>query len=324
MPGEEQEVVPPFSLDADRWEDTFAGRLKHIVDVFDPFKLLLSDDEVDAFMQLLDDFKAGKRAPGVTDTQLWEARNVKEALIHPDTGEALPRLFSFAAYTPMQPPILVGLCWPNAGIATVLFWQWANQSFNTCVNYCNRNAAGGLDDQTLAMSYGVAVSMGCGLAVGMGKLSTKLKNPMVKLLAPFVSVAAAGCGSLVVIRHKELETGVPVYDHEKVERGYSVKAAQAGISACCVTRVAWNIPNLLVPPFIMAALEPVVFAANPILRLPFFTVLGTVCCFCGIYPAQALFSQNATITPADMEPEFHGLLDSQGRPVDTFRYNKGL
>jgi hypothetical protein len=31
--------------------------------------------------------------------------------VHPDTGELTITPFCFAAYTPMQPPIIVGLLW---------------------------------------------------------------------------------------------------------------------------------------------------------------------------------------------------------------------
>ena len=317
-------AVPPFSLTANRHdEDTFLGRLLHIIDVFDPRKLLLSDAEIDADLKLLDDFRNGSLAPGITNEQLWNARHTREALVHPDTGKKLPTLFSFAAYTPMQPPIIVGLCWPNASTATTLFWQWANQSYNVGVNYCNRNEAGALDDRTLAMSYAGAVGVSCSIALGMGRLSTRLQQPILKLLAPFAAVSAAGITSLVFMRHKELEVGVAVRDADGKERGSSVAAAREGIAKCCVPRIVWNVPNLLIPPFVMASLEPYL-ARNPRMRLPAIAALGTCLCFVGIYPAQAIFSQKATIESHRLEPQFQGLLDEQGEPVHMFYYNKGL
>ena len=47
-------------------------------------------------------------------------------------------------------------------------------------------------------------------------------------------------------------------------------------------------------------------------------VFGTAMLLVGIYPAQAVFAQRATIDAARMEPEF------QGKGVATFVYNKGL
>ena len=35
----------------------------------------------------------------------------------------MPVLLCFAAYTPMQPPIILGLMWPNASVTNMLFWQ---------------------------------------------------------------------------------------------------------------------------------------------------------------------------------------------------------
>ena len=91
-------------------------------------------------IKLLDDFKSGKRGPNVSDRQLWEAQKIKQAIIHPDTGEKIFMPFRMSGYVPFNSPILAGLLMPNPTLAGTVFWQWLNQSHNACVNYANRNA----------------------------------------------------------------------------------------------------------------------------------------------------------------------------------------
>ena len=51
------------------------------------------------------------------------------------------------------------------------------------------------------------------------------------------------------------------------DRGSSISAAREGIAKCCVPRIVWNVPNLLIPPFVMASLEPYL-RRSPHMRLP--------------------------------------------------------
>ena len=144
--------VPRFSLTEDRYDQsTFDGRLKQIFTQLDPAKLIPGVADLEDAKLRLRRFKesqppdgsAARVLPddGCTDAQLWAARELLEARVHPDTGETIPLPLCFAAYAPMQPPIILGLCWPNASMPVSIFWQWFNQSYNVSVNYANRNAA---------------------------------------------------------------------------------------------------------------------------------------------------------------------------------------
>ena len=46
----------------------------------------------------------------------------------------------------------------------------------------------------------------------------------------------------------------------------------------------------------------------------------------GIYPAQAVFAQQATIPTSRLEPQFQGLPDpgNPGKTIEVFTFNKGL
>lgn len=65
----------------------------------------------------------------------------KQAILHPDTGEKILMPFRMSGYVPFGVPMVVGILLPNPGWATIVFWQWINQSHNACVNYANRNAS---------------------------------------------------------------------------------------------------------------------------------------------------------------------------------------
>lgn len=79
---------PPFHLNGPRFDQTtFHGRLMHFLDVIDPRTLLVSDANLQSSIKLLEDFKYGTLPPGTTSKELWEAKKIKQAIIHPDTGE---------------------------------------------------------------------------------------------------------------------------------------------------------------------------------------------------------------------------------------------
>lgn len=66
----------------------------------------------------------GQHPPGCSALDLWDARTLIEARCHADTKEQLPTAMCFAAYAPMQPPIILGMLWPGAGLGQTLFMQW--------------------------------------------------------------------------------------------------------------------------------------------------------------------------------------------------------
>ena len=59
-------------------------------------------------VKLLDDYRHGSIAPHVTDEALWEARKIKEAILHPDTNEVVPMPFRMSGFVPFGTPIVVG------------------------------------------------------------------------------------------------------------------------------------------------------------------------------------------------------------------------
>ncbi|XP_073775761.1 sideroflexin-5a isoform X14 [Danio rerio] len=120
----ESTEFPPFRLGESRFDQgSFYGRLRHFLDVIDPRTLFVSGRRLNECMKLLDQFKNGTLPPGVTNGQLWKAQKIKQAIIHPDTGEKIPMPFRMSGFVPFGTPVVVGLLLPNQTFSSTIFWQ---------------------------------------------------------------------------------------------------------------------------------------------------------------------------------------------------------
>ncbi|XP_030620599.1 sideroflexin-5b isoform X3 [Chanos chanos] len=171
----ESVACPAFQLGKPRYDQSsFLGRLRHIIDIIDPSTLLVSEKRLNECVKLLDDFKHGTLPSGVSDKQLWEAQKVKQAIIHPDTGEKIFMPFRMSGYVPFGTPIVVGLLLPNQTLASTVFWQWLNQSHNACVNYANRNATKPTPTSKFIQGYLGAVTSAVSIAIEVSHLEPEI------------------------------------------------------------------------------------------------------------------------------------------------------
>jgi len=227
-----------------------------------------------------------------------------------------------------------------------VFWQWANQSYNAGFNFANRNATVATDTGTVALSYGVATGVACGMSYGLGRVVQNLQASVgagsggvggspplsLKLLSrglPWLSVATAGMANVVAMRYKEGVEGITVTDEAGNALGTSVAAGRACLMQVALTRAALPVPILLIPPFILDAIRAGPLGAVMARSLPArFTVELTVLAFflqTALAPALALFPQRGSIRVEDLEPSFKGMKSPvTGKPIETFYYNKGV
>ncbi|VDM66482.1 unnamed protein product [Strongylus vulgaris] len=90
---------PPFRLNQPRFpQETFLGRYLHYLDVIDPSTLFVSEKRLRECVQLLNDFKMGKAT--ASDKTLWRAQQIKQAILHPDTGEKVLPPFRMSGFVP--------------------------------------------------------------------------------------------------------------------------------------------------------------------------------------------------------------------------------
>uniref|UniRef100_A0A3B4D0V9 Sidoreflexin n=1 Tax=Pygocentrus nattereri TaxID=42514 RepID=A0A3B4D0V9_PYGNA len=258
----ESAVCPAFQLGRPRYDQSsFLGRFRHFVDIIDPRTLFISETRLKECVALLDHFKHGTLPPGTTDQQLWEAQKVKQAIIHPDTGQKIFMPFRMSGYVPFGTPIVVGLLLPNQTLASTVFWQWLNQSHNACVNYANRNATKPTPTSRFIQGYLGAVTSAVSIAVGLNVLIEKSRtfNPATRLIiqrfVPFPAVASANICNVALMRHNELSEGIDVLDSNGNVVGSSRIAAKHALMETAFTRVVLPLPIFVLPPIIMAFLE---------------------------------------------------------------------
>lgn len=330
-PGNMSTAPPPFSLTTPRFDQSkFIERARHFFEVTDPRTLLTTEAELATATGLLQQFKDKCVPAGTTDAQLWKARAIRESMVHPDTGEVISPALRFSAFAPMNILIVPTMLLPStiASPLRTIGIHWFNQSYNGAVNFANRNASSEVTDSTLMKAYGAAVAASVSIALGAGAISKKVATmgrpalaTAVRATLPFTAVVAAGCLNVAMIRQSELIDGVQVEDHEGAVRGQSVAAGEQGIAKCCAARAIWNFPVMVIPPLIMAKVS---HALPQRARIPVEVALCSCLLFVAVPPALGAFAQRDEIAAVDMEPEFRGLTDSKGQPIDTFYFNKGL
>ncbi|XP_057706746.1 sideroflexin-5b isoform X3 [Corythoichthys intestinalis] len=181
----EAAACPAFRLGGSRYDQgSFLGRLRHFVDVIDPSTLFVSEKQLKDSIKLLDDFKCGTLPPGISNLQLWEAQKIKQAIIHPDTGDKIFMPFRMSGYVPFGTPIVIGLLLPNQTVVSTIIWQWLNQSHNACVNYANRNATKPTPTSRFLQGYFGAVTSAVSIAAIAETAFTRVVLPMPIFVLP--------------------------------------------------------------------------------------------------------------------------------------------
>ncbi|KAK3758994.1 hypothetical protein RRG08_005620 [Elysia crispata] len=318
---------PPFQLNKPRFDQTsFNGRLRHFLDVIDPRTLLTTSKQLEDAISLLDKYKHGNAPANTTYKQLWEAQKIKQAIIHPDTGEKIIMPFRMSGFVPFGSFIVVGMLLPNSSMRQVIFWQWLNQSHNACVNFSNRNASKPAPFKRFILGYVGAVTTAVSIAVGLNilikransfSLTTKL---LIQRLVPFPATATASTCNVLLMRNNELSEGIEVLDKQGNVVGTSQVAAKKALKETAVTRMFLPAPILLVPPMVMSFLEKRRFLIrNPRLHLPINSVVCTLAFGLALPVAIALFPQISEVKREHLEPD---LQLATRDPV--LYYNKGL
>lgn len=326
--------TPAFSLEKTRYDQSsYLGRVRHFYSITDPRTLFVGDEQLRKAQSLLKDFKENGAREGVSDDELWEARRVVESVVHPNSGEPITTPFRFSAFAPVNIAIVTTMILPSTiqSVPRTILIHWANQSYNSAVNFANRNTSNEVSRRMLGEAYCAAVGSSVSIALGATFLTKRISaaSPRWGLVVgstlPFLAVLSAGVANLCLIRRNEWQEGVAVADENGDTYGKSIVAGKQGLAKCSVARFLWNFPIMVLPSFILARL-----AAGPMKGAPKLVKLGaevavvTAFLFAGVPPALAAFPQTDSIDASKLEPQFHGLVDRSGRPIEKFYFNKGL
>lgn len=309
-------------------QSTWWGRYRHFLNVTDPRTLFTTKKQIQDALDVLNRYSAGEH---IEEEQVWAAQKIKDAIVHPDTGENIPALFRVSAFAPVNMAVAFGLLLPNPGMASILFWQWANQSYNVCLNYANRNASSEMSNVQLMQAYGVAVGVSCSLALGLSEFvkRTRWLAPGIKAIAnrfvPFVGVASAGAANCFAMRAIEMRDGIDVLDEHGRSHGKSQSAGRLAVGKTAFSRVAVSAAALTIQPIVMSLLERRgMFARSPRLYQPINFAVINFSLFAGIPASIALFPQVCSVPARRLESRFHTMRDENGAPITKFYYNKGL
>ncbi len=308
-------------------QNTYLGRVRRFMDVTDPRTLLTSAAELKAAESTL---AAYARGAGVSMEEVWRAQKVYSAVVHPDTGNTIFPLFRMSAFGPVNVVITAGMLVPNPSTASVVFWQWVNQSFNVAVSHSNRNASNEMPPSQLASAYAAAVTVSSGLAVGLGKLVEKVPvstvtRGMMRKFVPAVAVSAASVTNLYLMRRNEVAKGISVTDEDGRVLGTSCVAGKHAVMQGAVSRIAICLSVLGVPPVIMAGLQRTAFLrARPKMESAVqLGVIGVTVIAC-LPLTIGLFPQRAILPTSSLEPGLRDLKRGNGEHMQHVFFNRGL
>jgi len=317
-------AVPEYSSTGCRYDQsTYAGRLAHFREMVSPTTLLVGDDELNAKIDLLKRFEKGE-ATDATNAELWDAKRVKDAIIHPVSGEKMFLPGRMSAFVPVNTIPTAGML-VAATPAQTIFWQWMNQSVNVMCNYVNRSGAS-VDWAQLAQAYGLAVGVSCTIAVGAGKI-VQSGPPWVKRLGiavPYAAVVSAGAANVAFTRMPEMQSGVPIAAPDGTQLGVSKAAAQSAVVNTVLSRnLLLPIAPMLLPPLLNAAVRSVV-PLGPIAAAVAETCFVAGSIYGALPVAIAVFPQEMKIDTSVLEPEFQNAVDASGKKIEYVLCNKGL
>ncbi|PSK51751.1 hypothetical protein B9Z65_3018 [Elsinoe australis] len=199
--------------------DTYWGRVKESAKISDPRTLFTSQASLEHAKSLITAYKQNKIQH--MTPELWEAKKVVDATLHPDTGEPVFLPFRMSCFVLSNLVVTGGMLTPNLSTAGTLGWQITNQSLNVGINASNANKSTPLSTSGLVKSYLLAVSASCSVALGLNALVPRLKNvsPSSKIvltrLVPFAAVASAGILNVFLMRGEEIRRGIDIYPAKK-------------------------------------------------------------------------------------------------------------
>jgi tricarboxylate carrier len=295
---------PQFELNKPRFpQETFLGRYLHYIDLIDPRTLFLSEEKVNASLNLLKTYAENPKTFKASNEDLWRAQKVKQAIFHPDTNEKVFPAFRMSGFVPFGFVTVTGMLLPNPSWPTLLFWQWANQSHNACVNYANRNASKEQPFQIYVKAYVAAVSAAIGVSSGLTYLIRNSKNitPAKKLIiqrfVPLPATSLASTLNVLCMRGPEINTGIEVFEESGKCVGTSKVAAKRAVTETAMTRAFLPVPLLLLPPCIMPFFEKnKVVRTKPLVHLFVNAVVCTISFAFSLPIALALFPQQSSVS----------------------------
>lgn len=238
---------------------------------------------------------------------------MKNATFHPDTGEMILLPFRFSCFVPTNMAVIAGMLIPNPSTATLLFWQFTNQSINVMFNYHNANKSKPMSMTEAATAHAAAVAVSCSVAYKLNKIKM---GRIFSALIPFVAVSTASATNVFLMRYKELVHGISISDDNGNKMGESRVAAMSALSQVALSRVAIAFPCLTIPPLFLNFFKPKY-------KTPWNLALICASLSLALPLAIGIFPQESRVPVESLEKNFHNLYNGTER-ITHVRFNKGL
>jgi len=319
-----------YNVDAPRWDQsTFYGRVRHFAAVTDPSVVFVSTRKLVEAKQLLQHYKNRTEPASTTLSDLYRAQKYFGSAFHPDTGDLQNIAGRMCANVYGSTALCGGMMIFYRSVPGVLFWQWANQSFNALVNYTNRNAKSDLTTTDLLVAYSSAVTGALTVALGLKNyLAKQAASATLQRLVPLAAVCVANFINIPLMRQNEIKNGLVVCNEDGKEIGYSQTAAVKAVSLVALSRNVIAFPSMFLTPFIVDAMcrkspwfnRNLKYLNIPVQLALVFVLFGSmVPVGCGLFPQRNSLEVNSM---RYWEPENYQRFKKMG--VETVYFNKGL
>eukprot|EP00756_Hemistasia_phaeocysticola_P052911 Hpha_TRINITY_DN2823_c0_g1::TRINITY_DN2823_c0_g1_i1::g.171343::m.171343 len=318
-----QEPAPPFTRNGDRWDQsTLIGRVKGMFMRCDPSTLLYSSADIRAAQEQLKTPKGDR-----SDDEMWRIRQVVESSVHPVTDAVVPQPARMAGYVPYNGPICVAMV-VSSGTGPLLFWNWANQTVNAALNYCNNSGADS-DSGSAVRSYVIAVSSALavvyGLSTGVRRFAPEAMRSKLLRFTAFPACVVASSLNCYIVRRPEITVGLPLQDADGrpfLEGKTSSVAAEKAVMETVKSRMALQVPVYFFPAVVLATPPGAALMAA---GGPMATFVSTFVTFIGFglgLPwTLAYYPQQTKISRSELEPELQAALPPG---VDAVYCHRGL
>ncbi|CDW56367.1 sideroflexin 1 [Trichuris trichiura] len=309
-----RDIHPKPNIEEPRWDQsTYWNRSKHFFITTNPLNLFCTNKQLCESKRIVENYRKGEFNDQLTLDELWRAKQIYDSTFHPDTKEKMFIVGRMSAQVPAN-MVITGMMMTFYNTPAVVFWQWFNQSFNALVNYTNRSGDSPVPVSQLALSYVGATGGALITALGLNSL-VKSAPPLINRLVPLCAVAAANCINIPLMRFRELQYGVSLFDSNGTKVGQSTVAAQRAIAMVTLSRILMAVPGMS-----RIVLDlPYRFMNAPIqvLMVGFFLTFATpLCC--------ALFPQKSSIAVSELEPSLQERISRLPHHPELLYFNKGL
>ena len=230
-------------------DSTYWKRFRDLWGILSPFNLLTPPSKLEEL----------KNKPVLSTKEEY----IVKSMVHPETGETIFLPFRMAAVVPTNLALVLGMLTARTP-GSIIFWQWLNQSLNVAVNHANANKSTPLSMQELLLGYTTAVASSCSVAIAFNHLAQKRGSALLRGTAPVLATALAGVLNVLMVRRKELEHGIAIYDTDGKMLGHSKEAAHLALSQVSMTRVLTAVTVLTIPQLIMRRIPPLAKYRIPI------------------------------------------------------------